>query len=1175
MRLTAIKLAGFKSFVDPTTIQFPTNLTGVVGPNGCGKSNIIDAVRWVMGESSARQLRGESMTDVIFSGSSARKPVATASVELVFDNSDGKITGEYANYNEISVRRQVSRDGQSTYFLNGTRCRRRDITDLFLGTGLGPRSYSIIEQGMISQVVEARPEDLRNYLEEAAGISKYRERRRETENRIRHTRENLDRLADLREEVSKHLEKLQRQARAAERYKKYQQERRQLDGQLMALGWREAFVAEQEANTRIAQVETQLQSVIANLRRAESDIESLRVRREETQEQFNSAQAQVYDIGGQIARAEQAIEHHRQLVERQRKELGQIEANRSDLERHANSDQQELERLDQLLEEVAPRQEHAKEREEELTAELQAAEVDLSSFSQRLMEHQEQISAKRREAEVARTKIEHLDRQLAQDMERLERLQQERSNLDRAKLERELADQQEEVTRCGREESLHDEQLREAQEQLQGRRAAVEDHNRQLQGLRREMNTVQGKVASLETLQQAALGGANKKRDHWLREHQLDQAQRLAQLIDSESEWTQAVETVLGDWVQAIMSDNEAQELALALASADQFSLSVMDTGTAKEQQTTRNALPQDALAARVQGPVAVLHRLRGIYCARDINHALDRLAGLQGHESVITPQGEWLGHGWVRISRAASEHGGALQREQELRQMRERLTAMEQSVREAESALQNQREHQLEAEEGLEQARVRHQETRRRQGQLSVLLEATKRRLDDVNQREERLSEDIETIEERISESRSTVSGARGHLSGFVDAMVDLEQERKNLDQQRQEQHQGMESLRRQMREARDARHALDLSAQSHRTAVQSLRQSLERAQTQLAQLKERQQELSVLLNQADEPEQQQRRDLETLLNDRINAEERLAQQRAQLQEVDQNMRQQEQRRQEAANESNGLRESIEQGRLKQREWQLQATNFNEKYSALELEANLADTVEALPETVDKKAWQQELERLQTAIRRLEPVNLAAIQEYEQESERKHYLDAQDQDLQEALSTLEGAIARIDRTTRTRFKETFDQVNRSIEQLFPRLVGGGHAYLELTGDDLLTTGVALMARPPGKRVSSIHLLSGGEKALTAASFVFAIFNLNPAPFCMLDEVDAPLDEANVGRLANMVREMSGQVQFIIVTHNKTTMEAAHQLCGVTMREPGVSRLVSVDIDEATAMVAH
>lgn len=1174
MRLTAIKLAGFKSFVDPTTIQFPTNLTGVVGPNGCGKSNIIDAVRWVMGESSARQLRGESMTDVIFSGSSARKPVATASVELIFDNSDGKITGEYANYNEISVRRQVSRDGQSGYFLNGTRCRRRDITDLFLGTGLGPRSYSIIEQGMISQVVEARPEDLRNYLEEAAGISKYRERRRETENRIRHTRENLSRLADLREEVTKHLEKLQRQARAAERYKKLQQERRDLEGKLQALGWRESSRSEAKAKEQLGELETQLEAIIAELRRAENEMESLRAKREEYQEGFNAAQAQVYDIGGQIARAEQAIEHHRQLIERQRKELLQIQSNRGDLERHAHGDEEELNRLETQLGDLGPQQKAAQERESALQAELQEAEAQLGSFNQTLLEHQEQLSAKRSEADIARTRIEHLDRQLAQDMERLERLQQERTNLDRGQLEQELSQQQDEMRQCENEEHRLNEQLKDAQEQLQSRRVSVDDAGRQLQHLRQQLSKVQGKVASLETLQQAALGGDDKRRHEWLQQLGLDQAQRLAQLVDSESDWTLAVETVLGDWVQAIMTPGATTDLAADLVDAGQLNLSIMEMTADASNGLQQTQFPEDSLAARVKGPAALQHHLASVYCARDIAHALDRLTGLKPHESVITPQGEWLGHGWARISRADTEHGGALQREQELRQMRDHMAASEQDVNQAESNLQSQRESLAEAEELLEQARIQHQESRRRHSQLGVMVEASKRRLEDVTQREERLSEEIEDIEERVIDSRNNVTGARGHLSGFVDAMVAMEQERKQLEQKRQEHFQALERLRREAREARDARHALDLSAESRKTALNSLRQSLQRAQEQLSQLTARQQELEVLLKNADEPEQQQRRDLESLLSERVNAEERLSQQRAYLQEVDQGMRTQEQVRHKAAAESNGLRESIEQGRLQQRELQLQAGNFAERFSALELEVTLESVVEQLPEQVDRKAWQQELDKTLAGIKRLEPVNLAAIQEFEQESERKQYLDAQNQDLEEALSTLEGAIARIDRTTRTRFKETFDQVNRSIEGLFPQLVGGGHAYLELTGEDLLTTGVALMARPPGKRVSSIHLLSGGEKALTAAAFVFAIFNLNPAPFCMLDEVDAPLDEANVGRLANMVRDMSDQVQFIIVTHNKTTMEAAHQLCGVTMREPGVSRLVSVDIDEATAMVA-
>ncbi|GAB4185973.1 MAG: chromosome segregation protein SMC [Wenzhouxiangellaceae bacterium] len=1169
MRLTAIKLAGFKSFVDPTTIRFPTNLTGVVGPNGCGKSNIIDAVRWVMGESSARQLRGESMTDVIFSGSNARKPVATASVELIFDNSDGKIAGEFANYNEISVRRQVSRDGQSLYFLNGTRCRRRDITDLFLGTGLGPRSYSIIEQGMISQVVEARPEELRHYLEEAAGISKYRERRRETENRIRHTRENLSRLADLREEVGKHLEKLQRQARAAERYKALQQERRELEGQLLALGWREAHQATAEAGQQLNELETRLQAVIAEQRHAESELETLREQREQHQEAFNAAQAQVYDIGGQIARAEQAIEHQRQLVEGQRKELQQIQNNRSELERHAGSDQGELQRLEQLLVELEPQQQQARQREATLGDELQQAENQLRELNQAVLEHQEQLGAKRREAEVARTQIAHLDRQLSDDLQRLNRLQEERAGLNRVQLEEELDKQQQELRQATSDEQQLADQLRIAQENLQHQRVAVEDVRARMQGLRQTLSTQQGKVASLETLQQAALGADDEARGEWLEQLQLDQAQRLAQMVDADEHWTTAVETALGDWVQAVMTPGRVADLGDDLAAAGEITLNLMEMG---DGELEVNA---DSLAARVNGPLALRRYLSTIYCAASMDEALARQAQLQPHESVITAAGEWLGPGWARISRASDSHAGALRREQELRQLREAVSANEQRLGELEQQLEQHREALEQAEEEVDQARARHQEMHRRHSQLTVMVESGKRRLQDVNQREQRISDEIRAIEERMGESKVNVTGARGELSGYVEAMSALEDQRGALDQRRQQHQQQLEQLRRQAREASDARHALDINAESRRTALNSLRQSLERAQSQLLQLRERQQELEGLLKHADEPEARHRSDLEGLLSERVTAEEQLASYRARLQEADEQMRQQQQLRQRADSDSNGLREQLERGRLGMQELQIKARSLAEKMEALELGVSLEQQVENLPDDADSGDWQQQVERLSASIRRLEPVNLAAIQEYEQEQERKQYLDAQDADLQEALTTLENAIARIDRTTRTRFKETFDQVNRSMEQLFPRLFGGGHAYLELTGDDLLTTGVALMARPPGKRVASIHLLSGGEKALTAASFVFAIFNLNPAPFCMLDEVDAPLDEANVGRFSNMVKEMSEQVQFILVTHNKTSMEAAHQLCGVTMREPGVSRLVSVDIDEATAMVGN
>lgn len=1175
MRLTAIKLAGFKSFVDPTTLNFTSNITGVVGPNGCGKSNIIDAVRWVMGESSARQLRGQSMTDVIFSGSRARKAVGKANVELIFDNSDGRASGEYAAFSEISVRRQITRDATSSYFLNGTRCRRKDITDLFLGTGMGPRSYSIIEQGMISQVVEARPEELRQYLEEAAGISKYRERRRETENRIKHTRENLDRLNDLREEVGKHLDKLKRQANAAERYKKLQVEKRELDGRLLALQWRELQAKRSIVQEHNGQFEVKLEQAVATQRHAETGLELMREQQTKAQEHLSTVQAELYQVGASIAQTEQSIKHQRELRERQEREQQDVGRSLQDLSHLRTAD---LERIDVLQTELTTNEPQLHDLQELLT-----------NSQQQLQHHQQQISEQQKtvraqldsgsqhsqQTEVLRTRIQHLDEQQAQEAQRLTRLREEQQRLDLDSPKKQLEEAIVKAKQSGESSELLQEQTEAQRSQLDQQREQVNELQRELQQQQQAISADKGRLHSLHALQQAALGEDDKATQVWLQTTGLEQHQRLAETLDAPKYWATAIETVLGDYLQAVVVDDVTtytESLAQEFQAAESGGLTLItDQAVQSNHQSGKHTT---SLAEHITAPAGIQALLSQILCADSLTEALAMQDKLSAHQSVVTPTGEWLGKGWVRIHRGDNPAAGSLRRQQEIRELEQQLTVKENQVEALQQKLEAGREQRSQLENQLEQTRQQHNQAHYELSQAESACSSIEKHLQTLHARSKQIEDEFNRLTNSISEHESGATNARGQLQDYIDTLANMHNKREQLEQQLREQTQAYEQLRDTVGQQQAEAQQLAIGIESRRASLTSLQESRSRADQQYEQLQQRSAELTALLEQQGEPGLSERETLEQLLEQQLTTEQRLKDARSRMEELAEQLRKTDAERQQAVISADGIRQELEQARLRLQELQLRADNLNTRLQEIDNAVPMEELVTTVPEGASSDEWQQQSEKLEVRIRRLEPVNLAAISEFEKESERKTYLDNQDQDLQEALETLEKAIARIDRTTRTRFKETFEQVRAGMETLFPRLFGGGHAYLELTGDDLLTTGVSIMASPPGKRVSSIHLLSGGEKALTAAAFVFAIFGLNPAPFCMLDEVDAPLDDANVSRFSKLVKEMSEQVQFIVVTHNKVTMEMTDQLAGVTMREAGVSRLVTVDIEQAAELAA-
>ncbi|NEX16897.1 MAG: chromosome segregation protein SMC [Halochromatium sp.] len=1177
MRLEKIKLAGFKSFVDPTTVPFPSNRVGVVGPNGCGKSNVIDAVRWVMGESSAKMLRGQSMADVIFNGSSSRKPVGLAHIELVFDNSDGRAGGEFARFAQIAVKRQVSRDGQSSYFLNGARCRRRDIQDLFLGTGLGPRSYAIIEQGMISRFIEAKPDELRLFIEEAAGISKYKERRRETENRIRHTRENLERLQDLRDEVGKQLQHLERQAATAAKYRALKEDERRLSDELAALQWREHDQGLERQDRVIGETEVRLEADLASLRRLEAEIESERALHSEVSEAFNAVQGRWYAAGSEILRLEQALEFARETRQRQERELGSVRRELEEASAQQARDQAHASELVAELERDTPLLTEARERLEDLREQLAEAEDQLETWQQAWDAIQLEIAAPAAEAQQERSTLNHLEQRLAQDRQRSARIDDESGRLDTGELEQRLAALDE------RSEGL-DERLRlaaDAQERASAALREAEARRGELAGrldaARTELQTTRGRLASLEALQDAALENPDAAVAAWVDRYDLTQAPRLLDQIEVTPGWETAVERVLDTALAAFC----VAELDGLVGSLKAESLMLFEGDMAQFDGAGGAPVGTAGLAALVRGPAVLGQLLAGIEVADSRDQALARRSALSTGQRIVTRDGLLVGPGWARASghgaEAAAEVGGSIARAEEIKA----LSAAADELEEVIAELDGEQEALAAQRVELDQARLDAHEDLARLSRDRASLDAeqgaARARLTHLRERRAALADEQAALKAGCAEMEAAMEQGRERLHAALERSEQLTDRRDGLAAEREPRRAAVTELRRDETYRRDEVQRLAIATETRRATQAGLAANLERAGERVASLEVRRDELVAALTEAAEPALELQERLDEQLEQRLQVEQELSDKRQQMEAVDSQIRTAEQGRHGLEQALNNLRQALDAARLQRQELLVRRQTVEEQLRARETSPQavldaMAPGLLAGADLIER--WSHELEAVTTRIGRLGNINLAAIDEFEEQSERMRYLEAQHADISAALETLEAAIRKIDRETRSRFKETFERINRGLEELFPRVFGGGSAYLELTGEDLLDTGVSIMARPPGKRNATIHMLSGGEKALTAVALVFAIFKLNPAPFCMLDEVDAPLDDANVGRFCELVRSMSDQIQFIFITHNKVTMELADQLLGITMHEPGCSRLVSVDVDQAARMVA-
>ncbi|MHB1221374.1 MAG: chromosome segregation protein SMC [Gammaproteobacteria bacterium] len=1168
MQLLKIKISGFKSFVDPTTIALPSKLIAIVGPNGCGKSNIIDAVTWVMGESSPKYLRGESLTDVIFNGSNGRKPIGQASVELVFDNTDGTIGGEYASYAEISVKRQINRESDSTYFLNGARCRKRDVVALFLGTGLGPRSYSIIGQNMITRLIEAKPDDLRAYLEEAAGISKYKERRHETELRIGHTKENLARVNDVCGELEKQLNHLKNQANVAEKFKVLKQQERVLRAELLGIQWRQLDGRMIDYTLQIQREETALEARNSEVTEAERDIEQMRQDQRSTNETFQEIQRRFYAAGNEITRIEQDVLHHEEKQKQRENDLKQTGSDSQLVQDQVSESEDQLQELEYDIQSTEPKLTSASEEADFMEDALAEAEEAVQAWQTRWDEFNANAAKTTQTAQVEQTQIRHLEQRIASLQHRQEQLLQDQGSINFSELNEEVSVVSQKSDEMSEALETQSEQLAETRENLSALQLAEKAANSKLDGVRSELQRLRGQQASLEALQQTALGQRNNPTASWVAQHDLSDKPRLAQHIEVENGWELAVEKVLGFCLQAICVDG-VNDIVQHLGDFKSGNLCLFTPAEAKV--ASANVHKGVLLSQKVKSKWALDSLVAGIYVADSLEDALTLCESLDAAESVVTRDGLWLNRGWLKILRQDDPAAGVFQREQELKTLALRIDELIATQEALEDEIANQRQDIEELEQQRDHLQQSYNQQQAQYAQIAAQLKMKQERLLELEKQAERFRADIEEGSVNLQQAQGELTEAR---SVWEQAMNSLEQQsssREDLVMERDKARQQLQSLRENANQKKSLMHELEIRVQTAKSQKTSLAQNIVRLKTHLASLEDRkstlQRELSGMpavdaLKEA----------LSLALEKHVVVENELNTARAAVDALEQAFRKIEEKRQLIERESAKIRSKLESLRVECQGWKVKSETILEQFK--ETEFQLEDVLKDLAQDISTEEWQAKVDQTAQRIHRLGPINLVAIDEYATCLERKEYLDKQVADLQDGLATLEDAIAKIDKETKQRFKETFDKVNARFQELFPTIFGGGKAYLELTGEDLLEAGVTMMACPPGKRNSSIHLLSGGEKSLTAIALIFSIFHLNPAPFCLLDEVDAALDDANVLRFTRLVKVMAEKTQFLFISHNNLTIEMGEHLVGVTMNEPGVSRLVSVDLEKAISLAA-
>ncbi len=1171
MRLHTIKLSGFKSFAEPTTFNLPGQLVGVVGPNGCGKSNIMDAVRWVLGESKASELRGESMQDVIFNGTTQRKQAGRASVELVFNNDDHRAGGQWNQYAEIAVRRVLTRDGNSSYYINGQPVRRRDVQDVFLGTGLGPRAYAIIGQGTISRIIESRPEELRLFLEEAAGVSKYKERRRETSNRLKDTRENLVRVEDILRELNANLDKLEKQAEIATRYRELQSQVTLRQQQLWLLKAREAEAELTRVRQEGLQALNDLESRIADLRHTEAELESLRQAHYDAGDLVNQAQGKLYEAGAEVARLEAEI---RYVVEGRARVLQRIDQ----LKEQIGQWQQREEEAGAELERLAEQNESAAEQAEILAAQCEEQAAELPALEDVLRRAQGQVQQQRASVTQVQQAIQVLAAEQRGLDEQARQLQQRRDRL--ALDAKGLAAPDDSRLEALREQL---EVQREQQEQAQARLDELQELQPRLEEQRREAQAAVNREGRWQADLSARLEALRALQDKlktdgklqpWLKRQGLDGLQGLWTRLQVEPGWEVAVESALRERMGAL-EVSQLDRLAAFAADAPPAKLAFHDLSSNMSLTQLKVSSGTKSLAKQLKLHDASLQALlsewlTGCWCADTLEQALAMRGQLAPGQAIWTPAGHCVGAHHLAFYAPDSEQAGLLARAQEIDNLDKQLRAQTLIHDEARNALARAESAYADASQRLGQSRRESQESQSRLHELQFEVLRLSQQAEQARARREQIEQDLAELDgqlEDLQERRITAEGrfeeldlqladGQEHQVEFEDRAIEAE---RRLAQAREQ----LRSLERQAQEATFSERSLQARRSELQRGIETARQQgraladeLQRARDELARLSDAAAQGG----------------LQDALDERMRREQELSKQRSQYDELTTRLRASDEHRQQVERALEPLRARITEFQLKEQAAQLGHEQFSQSLAeaGADLEA-LAASIEQ--DGIRLHGLQAEIDRGQREIAALGAVNLAALDELASARERKTFLDSQSADLNEAIGTLEDAIRKIDGETRELLGSTFETVNGHFSRMFPDLFGGGQARLIMTGDEILDAGVQVMAQPPGKKNQTIHLLSGGEKALTAIALVFAIFQLNPAPFCLLDEVDAPLDDANTERYARLVARMSGETQFLFISHNKIAMEMAQQLIGVTMQEQGVSRIVAVDMETATGMM--
>ena len=1166
MRLKEIKLAGFKSFVDPTHIPIPGQIVGVVGPNGCGKSNVIDAVRWVLGESSARHLRGETMQDVIFNGAGERKPGHRASVELMFDNSLGKAAGEWSSYSEIAIKRVLEREGASEYYINGIHVRRRDVADLFLGTGVGARAYGIIEQGMISQIIEAKPEELRVFLEEAAGVSKYRERRRETELRIGDTRDNLQRVNDIREELGKQLEKLQDQAEVAEKYRGLQDALSNTH-QLMWL------VRKQEAQAQGARLARELERILveteaenARLADAQKRSESLRVEFYAANDRVSKAQGEFFQAGSEVARLEQQLQFLRDSRARVEAQLAQVDA---DLQQCEAQFAQSEASCEDWRTQLTQADEHSQGLAARVAAEAQRlpiAEAKFRDAQESVRSARDELARCEQERQVQATRHEHADKLLQQLEARSARLTQEHAALVApdgavlAGLRAESAEVDHEL-----------QQLRTALErdagELPGREQATREAQQSAEATASRVTALDARRSALEALQARLARGEHIKA--WLEQHGLEGHRRLWQGLRIEQGWEDALEAVLEERLNAVAVERmepgqswwrESPPAKLAIFSAE-------NGAEAPRAEPWQGLQPLLAFVTCLDGAVAAVipEWLSAVYVAESAAAALELRHQAPAGALLVTREGHVFTRHSVSFHAPDNELHGVLSRQREIDDIGSQIEA-EQAVLNDRRRSADERDQALAAlRNRIASLRFEIDTAQERAHGLELEILRLSEQADRTTQRGAQIDAELAEIGTQGAQESEHRTAAQSELSRLEAVRADLTQRMQEAEAAYRLCEQEVASQRQALQEAEKESQAAQFMQKTCAQRIDDLQATLQSLGLQRARLQQHRSELEA--DQARFDEAPLVAELQSALSARNERSQVLAQVRDAQQGLENELRQIEQERLGAEQRLNPLRDKTSDLRLKAQEARLTEEQFEGQLA--EAGADQEALRSQLEKGVRSSHLNADIVRLNEEIAALGAVNLAALEELTAARERKVYLDTQSADLEQALDTLENAIRRIDRETRELLAATFEAVNRHFGELFPSLFGGGNAKLVLTGDEILDAGIQVIAQPPGKRNSSIHLLSGGEKALTALALIFSMFQLNPAPFCLLDEVDAPLDDSNTLRFCGLVKKMAAETQFMFISHNKLTMEIAEQLIGVTMQELGVSRVVAVDIEEA------